>query len=109
MDKYIEELLDYLCIPLNLTGYKFLKMAVLLKCYRPDSNITDIYKLIALKHKSTYHRVERSIRYIHQHYKDNIQNYFNFYGKINNSVLVGLIKREVMKLPNSHNLLHCTK
>lgn len=66
--------------------------------YGNKLNLTERYKKICKTYSvKNYHDVERSIRYLHQMYKAEIQEIFKIKGKLTNNVFIKFVHREVKR------------
>ena len=94
MEEKLEIIFKKLHFVPSLIGYTYLKEAIILK-FNKDYKLQEIYKILAEKHNTTSTAIERVLRHLYSNNKEFIKKYYNYPSKITNSVLVGLILREL--------------
>ena len=96
-ERKLENILDELGIPLNQLGYKYWITATKLKLEAPNIQMGQVYKIVAKRHESTPTGIERALRHSFENKKDFIRKYFGVNCRINNSMLLALLVREIRR------------
>ena len=97
MEEKIEKILDKIGIPLNIKGYRYLIQAVIILHNNKAISQFDIYNIIAQQENTTACRVERAIRYTYENKQKYFREYLKLNCRINNSILIRVILREMEK------------
>lgn len=94
-ERRLENLLDKLSIKVNVKGYQYWITAI--KEYINDKSIKKclLYEKVAEIHNSTAANIERALRFTLKNNQEEIQKYFNVSYKIDNSVFLELVTREI--------------
>lgn len=100
MEEKIEKVLDEIGIPLNIKGYKCLIQAVIVLSKNKAISMFDIYDEVAKLENTTALRVERAIRYAYEKKKEKLREYLKLNCRVNNSILIKAILREVERNNN---------
>lgn len=93
-EKIIKEILLKLDIPISLLGFKYIKTLIIHILNEDTYQITNVYAIVAKKHKTIASRVDRAIR--HALEKSKANEYFNIEHKISNKEFIELIKSETL-------------
>lgn len=105
LEDYIREetinILEDLKVNRTFKGYRFLITASVLVITANQCNICinaeQIYLQTATKHRTSRNKVERNIRYVHENYQSQIQEYFKLDKRISNKQFIFLLGNEVEK------------
>lgn len=97
MEEKVEKILDEMGIPLNIKGYRYLIKAVIILNNNKAISQFDIYNKIAQEENTTAYRVERAIRYTYENKQKYFREYLKLNCRINNSILIKVILREIEK------------
>ena len=95
-EKIIKQVLRELGIPTSLKGFKFIIYIIQEIINKENYKITDIYTVVAKKHKTNGCCVERAIR--HSLCRVNSNAYFDVDYKICNKEFIELIKERCLEL-----------
>lgn len=93
----VETILDDIGVSLNVNGYKYLVDSVLELDRNPFLSTGKLYEIVAKENSKNKTAIERGIRFIHEKLEKEIKEYFNLKCKMNNSVLIKVIYREVKR------------
>lgn len=79
-------------------GYKYIITAIsfLYKNRDKDIYMQEIYDEIKQKHKTTYSRAEKCIRYLVNEKQEKIKEYFNVSYRVTNIEFIALIQEEIL-------------
>lgn len=80
----------------NFLGFKYIVTAIKLMINSDEYKAVSIYKEISKKHRTTYSKVERAIRYARENSNIELSKYFETEHKITNSSFLFFIKNKVL-------------
>lgn len=98
IEKEVIKVLKEIDVCPDWLGFKYIITAIKLMINNKNDNfkIGEIYKDVAKKHRTTYSKVERNIRYTKENIKINLNQYFETKHKVTNSSFLYFIKNKVL-------------